>query len=295
MRSISSIAMAIALLAICVGATASTCADYGHKTLSAMISATTTPDGMCPPLHFPGEICKTILPRDTVGQTEFVSKGWVTGLFEAGETIVCDRTWDDPKEPSIHWFHGFHIQRCGNRADVTFYIVGQPERVEIKYRDKEVVRKIIVLREVTKEVVRSCTTTNVTTNNYTSTVVAMPAQMPMVTPMVTYGGMRYPGSYTSGPPVVLVGLSRSSWETRHKSQVCPPPITPPPPDNGNCPPGTPGVEPPPNGGTPGNPSGPIPCPPATDPNRPPDQPTHGTGGQTWDPGPDAPTVADPVN
>lgn len=281
------IAMTFLLATSAGSALAVTCQELGYTSVSAMLVDTKTWTGNCAPLGQSTNAGNVILPRDTAGRVAFKRFGWVGGPVLAGEPVHCDRSWVDQSDSNVHWYHADYLARCGNPADITFYVRGVPIETVVEYRDREVTRRIIVLRE--REVARTVTVEKApcVTNNYYTTCAA-PPPMPMVTPMVTYGGMRYPGSYSSGPPTTLVGLVKSGWKWV-KDRVCPPP------EDNTCGPGTPGVEPPPNGGTPGNPSGPIPCPPATDPNRPPDQATHGTSGQPWDPAPDAPTVADPIN
>lgn len=216
--------------------------SVGYSSVSVMLVDTRTWTGYCAPLSQSTGVGNVILPRDTTGSVAFRRFGWVSGTVDAGESLHCDRTWDDPSDSNVHWYHADYLARCGNPADITFYVRGVPAEAVIKYVDREVERKIICLREVERTVTqKSCVT-----NNYYTSMATIPASMPVVTPMATYGGMRYPGSYSSGPPVVLVGLSRSSWQTtrRQESRVCPPPVVPPktcdttgpkpPPSTGNA-------------------------------------------------------------
>lgn len=107
------------------------------------------------------------------------------------------------------------------------------------------------------------------------------------------GGLSFAGVHATDR--VQIGSIWAARQNYRTSATCP---TPPPPDDGTCGPGTPPTPPPPNDpgviAPPGNPSGQVPCPPPSDPNAPPAQPDHDTGGQPWEPMPDSPTVADPV-
>lgn len=99
------------------------------------------------------------------------------------------------------------------------------------------------------------------------------------------------GSQGDREEALIGGFSFGEREIKEKEK-------PPPPSPVTCPPGEAPAPPAPNSpavNEPGNPSGPIIDPPAADPNRPPDQVDHGTSGQPWDPQPDSPPVADPVN
>lgn len=283
MRSVS----LIAVLALLFGAITASHADGVN--LSARITATSPwPEygGHCAPL-LQGEL-KDILLQNIEASVSFSGR-WAQGYLLAGEPVAYRV---EQTSPDGEWRTLLRVLRCGNPARGRYFVSAlKPVEKTVIIESAPVERTTVVEREVRVPEAR-------TVVDYISVpeirTITVPACMPppMIASMQAPRLGAIPVGYTAtGDWRALVTASLLLLPGRESQQTCPEP----PPPSGECPPGgTPGTEPPPNGGTPGNPSGPIPCPPATDPNRPPDQPTHGTGGQTWDPGPDAPTVADPV-
>ena len=298
--------MIAAVLLFAVGiASAQVVGNLGstENDLSWMISVSRPYDGTNADLD--GRATDT-LPCDVRASVYFrggtYPAGWYRGTLRSGDFVFYEL---ESRCADGEWRRITHAGRCGNPATGRYFHRYPPTRTVT----------------VQAPPVETCTTvTNTTTVVETQLVpvpeivvchdtqtIEVPVRVPVylcpparyvpgaaVAANVDNGGLRFAGVQASDR--VQIASFWGSRRTYRTSTVCPP--TPPPPGDGTCGPGTPPTPPPPNDpgviAPPGDPSGQVPCPPDSDPNAPPAQPDHGTGGQPWEPMPDSPTVADPV-
>lgn len=286
--------LAIAVLLFAVGiASAQVVGDLSSPSndLSWMISVSRPWDGTNADLD---RRATDTLPCDIQAAVQFrcgtYAAGWYRGTLRSGDFVFYEL---ETKCDDGEWRKIIAAGRCGNPAIGRYFHRYPPERVRV-----ETVQAPPVTTTVTN------TTTVVEAQLvpvpelvvcHDTQVIETPVRVPVyLCPPARYvpgaaaaanldnGGIRFAGVQASDRVQIA-----SFWgfrRTYRASTVYPPGPTPPPP-----PPNDPGVVAPP-----GDPSGQVPCPPSSDPNAPPAQPDHGTGGQPWEPGPDHPNVADPV-
>lgn len=304
------ITSAVAVLLFIVGiASAQVVGDLNssNNDLSWMISVSRPYDGTNADLD--GRATDT-LPCDTRATVYFrggtYPAGWYRGTLRKGDFVF----WAlESKCPDGEWRAVTHAGRCGNPVEYARYFHRYPpERVRVETVQTPPVRTTVTNTTTVVET-QLVPVPEIVVCHDTQTI-EVPVRVPVyLCPPARYvpgaavaatmdnGGIRFSGVRESDR--VQIGAIWGSHRTYRSSTVCPPGPTPPPPPPGDtCPPGEAPTPPPPNDpgvvAPPGDPSGQVPCPPDSDPNQPPDQPDHGTGGQPWDPMPDAPTVADPV-
>lgn len=228
--------------------------------------------------------------------------GWYRGTLRAGDFVFYEL---ESKCADGEWRRIKYAGRCGNPGDGLYFRRYPPERVIVETVHAPPVTTTITNTTTVVEAQLVPVPELVVCRQ--TQIIETPVRVPVylcpparyvpgaaVAANVDNGGLRFAGVQASDR--VQIGAFWGSRRTYRTSTVCPP--TPPPPGDGTCGPGTPPTPPTPYDpgviAPPGDPSGQVPCPPDSDPNAPPAQPDHGTGGQPWEPGPDHPNVADPV-
>jgi len=265
----------IVVLALLFGALAASHAD--GVDLSARITATSPwPEfgGHCAPL-LQGEL-KDILPQNIEASVSFSGR-WAQGYLLAGEPVAyrVEQTSADGE-----WRSLLRVLRCGNPARGRYFVSAlKPVEKTIIVQGGPVEHQTVVDRVVRIPEAR-------TVVDYISVPEIRTITAPACVPPPFISSMQAPrmgaipvGYTSTGDWRALVSASLFTIPER---RVCENPSEECPPYDGGD--NAPGPLPPPNGGGDCTDVQP-PTPPVTDPNRPPNH----------YPGPDAPTVADPVN